>query len=358
MDFRFSHGTGANMENDVNQSASHDREIRILEIQAGIKKVIYGTMIVGVSVAFFPFAQETSRAWFDLLTSERTDATKRETEYRAFLESLKEESRSKNLEDRIVLAEFYAMVSPDIEARTLWREFLNDLIRQRSELREKQIAKETTSLTARNASPEEVAAALAAREVEQLETSAAAGGYTPVAAESLRDLLVQLESANPATRRTARSALARMGIGLVRPAMTELLAPDVSYRLRLGLVVALTEMLRENKRERATIILVIEPAALAELLRLATDPDRTIRVYAGEFLFDLGDPRVFELVQNVWNSTESDDGRFNLALAMKGAAPFVPREQVGAARFLISGNLGVVGPKTDELLNEAMRLLP
>ncbi|MBL3564670.1 hypothetical protein JMM59_06580 [Rhodovulum sulfidophilum] len=45
------------MNDDPIAPASVDREVRILEIKAGVKKVIYGTAIVGVAAAFFPFAQ-------------------------------------------------------------------------------------------------------------------------------------------------------------------------------------------------------------------------------------------------------------------------------------------------------------
>lgn len=332
-----------------------DREIRIMKIKAGVKKVIYGTSIVGVAVAFFPFAQETARAWFEFLNSSRSAAIDQAQNDRSFLESLKIEARSKNLEERIVLAEFYANVSSDADTRERWSSFLAILVAQREEARKALIkANETRML---DATDEEKAAATAVLLAEQLQISAAAGGGAPVAADSFPGLLAQLESPDTATRRTARTALAGIGTGLVRPAMAELLSPDPSYRLQLGLVVALTEMLRDNKRSRDDIITMIDDAALTEMLRLAANNDYTIRVYAGEFLYDLGDPRVFDLASEVWNSDISDNGRFNIALALKGAAPFVAARDRAQASNLAQSWIGQVGPRTDDLLRDVLVFL-
>jgi hypothetical protein len=329
----------------------------MMEIRAGVLKVIYGTTIGAVALSFFPFAQETSRAWFDFLTTERTAEAAQRVSDQGFLESLKLEARSKNLDERIILAEFYANIPTDQASRDRWQVFLKMLVAQREAARSADIEKTKTSLP--DANEEEIAAAVAAKRADQLQESAAAGGAISVAVpSSFQGLLQQLESPDTSVRRNARSALALLGLQLVRPAMAELLAPDTSYRVRLGLIVAVTEMMRNYKQQRNAAILQIDDQALAELLRLATDPDNTIRIYAGEFLYDLGDPRGFNLVPAVWENTNSDNGRFNLALALKGAAPFLGRDQSATARSLLSGYLGTVGPRTDELLRDALRLLP
>ncbi|SIS68227.1 hypothetical protein [Insolitispirillum peregrinum] len=340
---------------DENTLLSDDRDIRIMEIKAGIKKVIYGTTIGAVALAFFPFAQETAKVAFSYLIEERRSLAEQRVDYRSFLESLKVEARSKNLEDRIVLAEFYATVSPDMQTRELWGNFLDKLMNQREKLRQSEIRAETTRMSKDASDEEKLTADLQA---EQLKVSAAAGGRNPIVMESFQDLLIQLDSPDLSTRRAARSAMARMGTGLVRPATAELLAPDLSYRERLGLMVALTEMLRGNKGERANIASAIETASLAQFLKMATDADRTLRIYAGEFLSDLGDPRVFELVPSIWPSVTSDDGRFNLALTMKGAAPYVSGDQAKTAKKILAEHMGEVGLKTDKVLQEALSLIP
>jgi len=170
-------------------------------------------------------------------------------------------------------------------------------------------------------------------------------------------LLQQLDSSDKLTRRRARSDLSRLGLDLVRPATVALLSPDLSYRVRRGLAVALGEMLRDAKGQRAEAIAEIDDASLRQLLLLSTDVDRTIQIYAGEFLYDLGDPRVFRLVAGVWAEAPPDDGRYNLALAMKGAAPFVqPGEREGAQEIL-GGYIEQVGPQTGVLLRDAISLL-
>lgn len=344
-----------NMNDESNLPASDDREIRILEIKAGVQKVIYGTAIVGLAASFFPFAQETARAWFEFLNSSRTEAIAQAQNERDFLESLKVEARSGNLEERIVLAEFYAKVPADHESRGRWELFLKMLVEQREAARQADIeAKKQSNL---EATPEEKAATAANLRAEQLRISAATGGTDPVAAVSLQGLLAQLESPDAATRRNARSALANLGTGLVRPAMAELLNPEPTYRLQLGLIVALTEMLRDNKRSRGDVIKLIDDTALTEILYLATNNDNTIRVYAGEFLYDLGDPRVFLLSSEVWNSGISDNGKFNIALALKGAAPFVTGPDKLQASSLVQSLIGQVGPRTEDLLRDALRFL-
>lgn len=264
------------MNDNPNTLPSDDREIRILEIKAGVKKVIYGTAIVGVAVAFFPFAQETARAWFEFLNSDRSAAIGQAQHDRDCLESLKVEARSKNPEERIVLAEFYAHVPSDPDTRERWLSFLAMLVAQREEARAAQIKANETRMP--DATEQEKAAADAALRAEQLRISAAAGGNSPIAAGSFRGMLAQLNSSDVATRRAARSSLSGLGTELVRPAIAELLNPDITYRGQLGLVVALTEMLRDNKRYRSDIIAMIDDSSLTEMLRLAAKNDKTIRV--------------------------------------------------------------------------------
>ena len=53
-----------------------------------------------------------------------------------------------------------------------------------------------------------------------------------------------------------------------------------------------------------------------------------------------------------------DEGRFQLALVMQGAAGYLPASAAPAARETLSNLQGVVGPKTDALLAKAIAALP
>lgn len=137
-------------------------------------------------------------------------------------------------------------------------------------------------------------------------------------------LIKQLNASASYLRQDARSQLAKKGITVVRPLLVTLSQDPLSYRSRLGVIVALTEMMRENKGSRREIINNITPDDLARLVDASADEDRTIRIYASEFLYDLGDPRTIPLCMAKFPAA-SENGRYNLLLVIQGAVPFVPK---------------------------------
>jgi len=139
-------------------------------------------------------------------------------------------------------------------------------------------------------------------------------------------LIEQLDSNASYLRREARSQLAKKGIPVVQPLLVRLSVEPLRYRSRLGVIVALTEMMRENKRFRAEIINGITDEDLVRLVDAAAHEDRTIRIYASEFLYDLGDPRTIPISLNRFPSAGAN-GRYNLLLVIKGAVPFVSEEE-------------------------------
>jgi HEAT repeat protein len=59
--------------------------------------------------------------------------------------------------------------------------------------------------------------------------------------------------------------------------------------------VTLTDVLRKDKKAAPEVSCQLTPEDLQLIVQALNDPDRTIRVYAGEFFYDLGDPRVMPL---------------------------------------------------------------
>jgi hypothetical protein len=121
-------------------------------------------------------------------------------------------------------------------------------------------------------------------------TAFADDGTVITPTEQIPGLLAALQSEDADTRRVARSTLS-----LVQPQDVAILLQHVrenrgNYRAELGVSVALTEMLRRDKAIRDRIAL--SETDIEMLLDFATSPDRTLRIYAGEFLFDLGRPQV------------------------------------------------------------------
>jgi hypothetical protein len=165
----------------------------------------------------------------------------------------------------------------------------------------------------------------------------------------MNTLLGDLESDSTAGRRDAREALSAMGPEIIAELRDHLLAPDVSYRTRLGIIVAFTEMMREQKDQRVTIGASIDEALLSTLIQASADPDRTIRIYASEFLYDLGDPRSAKLALNAFDDAD-DNGKYNLLLVVQGAYPYLTPEEKQTTDVALKGIYPGVGPDTKELI--------
>ena len=152
-------------------------------------------------------------------------------------------------------------------------------------------------------------------------STAFAQADTASTTQDTQALIEQLESSASYVRRDARSRLAKMGIPVVEPLLAKLSEESLTYRSRLGLIVALTEMVRENKPYREEIIKRLKVEDLMRLVDASADEDRTTRIYASESLYDIGDPRAIPLAFDRFPSA-SADGRYNLLLVIKGAVPF------------------------------------
>jgi hypothetical protein len=169
------------------------------------------------------------------------------------------------------------------------------------------------------------------------------------------DLLDALKSPSSAARREARDGLARAGFDAVRPMLDRLATAPESYQTRLGIVVALAEMLRDRKQQRQDISALLSDQDLQRLIEAAKDSDRTVRIYASEFLFDLGDPRLPRKALEAIESA-SDDGKYNLIIVIQGAFPDLSDEQRSNVRQDLEKLRPGVGPRTQALIDRVLRL--
>jgi hypothetical protein len=142
-----------------------------------------------------------------------------------------------------------------------------------------------------------------------------------------------------------------MGPNVVTALHDHLLAPNISYRARLGIIVAFTEMLREHKGERVAIAATIDDALLGALIKATADPDRTIRIYSSEFLYDLGDPRSAALALKAFEAAD-DNGKYNLLLVVQGAYPFLNEQQRGSTDAALKSIYPNVGSRTQGLIKK------
>jgi hypothetical protein len=142
------------------------------------------------------------------------------------------------------------------------------------------------------------------------------------------ELLKQLESPNAIVRRQTRILLAQHGPTAVPMMIGAYREAGASYQVRLGVLVALTEMLRLDKSQAGAVSGQLAVPDLAALVQALADRDRTIRIYAGEFLYDLGDPRVVEpalgLARDVDfadRTIDAEQGRYLAIFVVGGAMP-------------------------------------
>ncbi len=144
-----------------------ENEARALESEAGIKKVIFGTMIVGIVAALFPFLSALAElsttkqierikasAQLQIATEKnkldkelaRTQAElQRKSDTHTRLESFANEGRAADIDKRIVLAQYYSHLTIDEEDRTRWVTFLKFLEDLKSEERQAKLSLQRAS---------------------------------------------------------------------------------------------------------------------------------------------------------------------------------------------------------------------
>src|SRR5262249_39361048 len=133
---------------------------------ADVKKVVYGTFLLGVAVALFPVVSgfiehyfnariekarqinaielQSNQLRLDLQKLERqhemdleTARASTEQSDRDFFERIADEARSVRLTDRITIAEFFAYVARDSDERTRWAAFLDHIVEVQGKLNDR-----------------------------------------------------------------------------------------------------------------------------------------------------------------------------------------------------------------------------
>jgi hypothetical protein len=259
------------------------------------------------------------------LQEEKNRGGQRRAELEALGQYLKE-ALSQDLPHRIRFAKYFKFLTITKDIKEGWEAYykdLDNLQRKESEKRnELKLAEETGDET-------KIQQARAELNRVKLQTEA-------------------IRSDNTWIRREARMKLAELGPNAVPGLIEEMSVDGADYRTRLGILVALTEMLRRNKAQASDISALVDAKDLGLLADAAADEDRTIRIFASEFLYDLADPRVVDLALDRI-PTASDDGKYNLILVIKGAFERLSPED----QERVAGDLSAlqVGPKTRELID-------
>jgi len=149
----------------------------------------------------------------------------------------------------------------------------------------------------------------------QIGTAFAQGAEQKV---DVNSMLGRLTSDDTAIRRTARDALSTAPIEEIPTIMKAFGEKYGDYRVRLGICVALTQMLRADKKRADAIFKQLKEPDIDRLLDAASDSDRTVRVYATEFLFDLGNKLITNKAIPRAAQTNDEVARYQWLFAAQG----------------------------------------
>lgn len=147
-------------------------------------------------------------------------------------------------------------------------------------------------------------------------------------------LIEDLRAEDTSVRRLARDRLAAAGPSAVPALMAALAADPGDYRLRLGVTSALNAMLRRLPADAAAVAGHLDEADLDRLVAAVGDPDKTIRLYATEFLYQLRDPRSVTASLRVLEGQEAgvapadqNNAAYNSLLVIKSASGKLPPDE-------------------------------
>lgn len=169
---------------------------------------------------------------------------------------------------------------------------------------------------------------------------------------SVPSTLQALESEDTTVRRAARDMLSAATPAQVPDVLEPLREQDPSYRTKLGIAVALTEMLRRDKSQNGEVADTLTEKDRNLLLDLAGDSDRTLRIYATEFLYDLGDPEVTKLAIERAATTTDDSARYNWLFAAGSGWQLLDENEKRELKPAIAQSNETSGAKTKELIRK------
>jgi HEAT repeat protein len=176
-------------------------------------------------------------------------------------------------------------------------------------------------------------------------------------------LLDALQNGESAVRRSARTELAGLGPSAVPQMMQALRRDGAIYRTRLGVLVALNEMIPEDSKGKrqvgeAVAAVLDEPKDWIALAKAIDVEDRTQRQYATELLYDLDDGKKATPLLDVAKQTERPEARYQVVFALGNALERLEGDARAAAvtdlRALCSDG-PTTGPNTKRLIDRRLK---
>lgn len=190
----------------------------------------------------------------------------------------------------------------------------------------------------------------------------ALAGDLPEGAAAIATLIADLQSDDAGVRRLARERLAAIG-PLAVPALMAALAdaPDV-YRLRLGVAYALNAMLRAHPEAAPEVARQLADTDIDRLVAAVGDPDKTVRLYVTEFLYQLRDPRSIAAGLRVVEGREArvapaeqSNAAYNSLLVIKSASAQFPADAKAEIAASIDRAVPLEAPRTRSLADQIIQ---
>jgi hypothetical protein len=193
------------------------------------------------------------------------------------------------------------------------------------------------------------------RVVDWLSVSSA---YSQVAQPDFDELIQNLRSESSQIRRDSRATLAENGLNSVAP-LLKAMHDESDYRVQLGGAVALASFLRENKEQAARVDAVMTSDDYSMMVDQAASDDRTIRIYASEFLSDLGSQRIIAPIASKLTKlpllSQSSEANINSLISILRRL-FKQSDTAGKESIVdaVQPLKGKVGPNTDKLIGDIL----
>jgi hypothetical protein len=177
-----------------------------------------------------------------------------------------------------------------------------------------------------------------------------------IAAEQPMDLIENLSVDDPAIRRNARDGLTTLGPSAV-PAMMAALrgAPD-NYRLKAGIILSLSEMLRSNDRLREQISKALTASDISTLVSTAaSDKDPTVRLQTTDFLYRLRDARSVNPALGGVKNASDEKAAYNSTLILKSIAPTLSEAEKKRVGTELSVSKSSRDTKSQDLIDSVIK---
>ena len=154
------------------------------------------------------------------------------------------------------------------------------------------------------------------------------------------------------TRRDARESLISKGVTIIEEAMSKLHEGNDIYRIKLGISYILAKVAERNNKDINIIKSELSDNDIQTLVELSNDTDKTIRVYATQFLVSIQDVRIIPYCLNIIRNSTNDDGIYNAVLIIRSVFDILSAEEKSRTSQQLALLRENLGSHTKELINE------